>query len=236
MVKKGKKKKLTELQRLYKKQEKRIKQIIYRERKKGNLIDITDILPPRPKRVTTQAVGRLEKLMPKEVRKKAIKAESKRARQLERAKKEVSKNTDFVTSRPSLDKIERAQIEKAKESNAVPAYLNERKIVKDALLAEINEFANIDKSLSKFLIKTLNEQIAQYGVDSVLDSIAFLPADFIETTRTVFKYGALGQTARQLIRLTQAITGTVLDADMLKRFGKIAEKLEINNWNPNEPR
>lgn len=233
MVKKSKKKKLTELQRLYRRQEKRIKQIIYREWKKENYIDIRDILPETPKRVTKQAISRLEKITPKVAREKAVKLSTKRQREFEKASKEAEKNGTFETFRKSEDKKQKESLEELKKEKRVGLYQQERFIVKKAIIDEINEFKGIDIKLSNFLMSVLRNQVNDYGLDAVIDSIAFLPADFIETTRSVFKYGSGSQTARQLIRLTQAITGTVLDSEMLKRFGEIAEKMNINDWNPN---
>lgn len=233
MVKRLKKKKITELQRLYKKQEKRIKQIIYREWKKDNYIDITDILPDRPKRVTRQSISRLEKMTPKVVRQKATKVLHKRQREFEQAGKEAEKNGTFEAFRKAEDKKQKEFLEVSKKEKRVELYQQERFIVKKAIIDEINEFKSIDIKLSNFLMSVLRDQVNDYGLDAVLDSIAFLPSDFIETTRAVFKYGNGSQTARQLIRLTQAITGTVLDSEMLKRFGEIAEKMDIKDWNPN---
>lgn len=66
----AKKKQLTEVQKEYNKQLRRIKQFIRRAEKRGYVFS-KDIIPKKPKRVTKASVKKLQKITPKELYKKA---------------------------------------------------------------------------------------------------------------------------------------------------------------------
>lgn len=59
------------LQEQYLKEIKRIKNAIRREAKKGNVLT-TDIIPPKPKKITEQTIRRLNKITPDKIRSKAV--------------------------------------------------------------------------------------------------------------------------------------------------------------------
>ena len=69
MAKKGKQK--TELENLYEKQLKRIKQFIYRAEKRGFIFP-ENIIPKRPKKIKKESVGVLERLTPEKLYKKSL--------------------------------------------------------------------------------------------------------------------------------------------------------------------
>lgn len=67
----AKKRKKTQTQLAYEKQERRIKQFIRRAEKRGYKFE-ENVLPKRPKRVTKSSVQKLEKITPKELYKHAV--------------------------------------------------------------------------------------------------------------------------------------------------------------------
>lgn len=67
----AKKRKLTEAEKLYSKQLKRIKQFIRRAEKRGFIFE-EDVIPQRPKKVTKASVRKLEKLTPEKLYKKSL--------------------------------------------------------------------------------------------------------------------------------------------------------------------
>lgn len=67
----AKKRKQTEVEKLYSKQLKRIKQFIRRAEKRGFIFE-EDVIPQKPKKVTKASVRKLEKLTPEKLYKKSL--------------------------------------------------------------------------------------------------------------------------------------------------------------------
>lgn len=113
------KKKLTPLRREYNKQRKRIQQAIKRAEKRGYILE-KDILPPIPKKITTQSVKRLSKIDTNKIYENSVKLDTetgeitpgKEARKQERseAAKKAAKTRKEVRYNPVKQEVEQDEI------------------------------------------------------------------------------------------------------------------------------
>lgn len=113
------KKKLTPLRREYNKQRKRIQQAIKRAEKRGYILE-KDILPPIPKKITTQSVKRLSKIDTNKIYENSVKLDTetgeitpgKEARKQERseAAKKAAKTRKEVRYNPVKQEVEQYEI------------------------------------------------------------------------------------------------------------------------------
>ena len=134
------KKKLTQLQREYAKQRKRIQQAIRRAEKRGYILD-KEILPPIPKRITKHSVSRLSKIDANKIYENSVKIDTetgeitpgKVARKQE--KSEAAKKA--ARTRKERRKNETKQESEQRESQSYESFPSESDIVIQNFRADI---------------------------------------------------------------------------------------------------
>lgn len=168
----AKKKQLTEAQKDYNKQLRRIKQFVRRAEKRGYVFS-ENIIPKKPKRVTKASVKKLQKITPKELYKKAQYAGS--ATHGEIVSGEEGRKAE---RKASAEKA--AKTKKKKKSTQFPKQTEQKvNVSRETLTTDINLFTNIVIKNFRNHLKNLNEVVyikltnwlnnllSRYGADDV---------------------------------------------------------------------
>lgn len=193
--------KKSQLLKEYNKERNRIKRFIRNAEKRGYVFE-PNLIPPKPKTITSGSVRRLSKIRPSQLYSKAyaISGVTGQPITVEQRKKEIRQEASrkaWETRRIKKDQEDYKRIKSDKEWQQM---FHASKLVWNKVQSLI-ESVGVQQSQSADLLNNLlNSQITQYGVDAVLYSIAQASEDFLSTCEVIMKYhpsSAVSRTAVQ---------------------------------------
>lgn len=217
----GKNTKKSQLLKEYNKERNRIKRFIRNAEKRGYVFE-PNLLPPKPKTITSGSVRRLSKIRPAQLYNKAyaISAVTGQPITVEQRKREIREEASrkaWETRRRKRDQVDYKRIKSVKEWQEM---FHESKLVWDKVQSMIANVGVQQSQSADLLNNLLNSEIEKYGVDSVMYSIAQASEDFISTCEVIIKYHpSSGVSSAAVQHLYTLISGSLPSA---------AEQVEID--------
>lgn len=210
----GKNTKKSQLLKEYNKERNRIKRFIRNAEKRGYVFE-PNLLPPKPKTITSGSVRRLSKIRPAQLYNKAyaisaVTGQPITVKQRKREIREEASRKAWETRRRKQDQVDYKRIKSVKEWQEM---FHESKLIWDKVQTMIANVGVQQSESADLLNNLLNSEIEKYGVDSVMYSIAQTSEDFLSTCEVIIKYhpsSAVSSTAVQ--HLYTLISGSLPSA------------------------
>lgn len=207
----GRTTKKSQLLKEYNKERNRIKRFIRNAEKRGYVFE-PNLIPPKPKTITSGSIRRLSKIRPAQLYNKAyaISAVTGQPITVEQRKREIREEASrkaWETRRRKKDQEDYKRIKSNKEWQQT---FHTSKIVWDKVQTMIANVGVQQAQSAELLNNLLNSQIEKYGTDIVLYSIAQASEDFLATCEVIIKYhpnSAVSRTAVQ--HLYTLISGNI---------------------------
>lgn len=185
----GKTTKKSQLLKEYNKERNRIKRFIRNAEKRGYVFE-PNLIPPKPKTITSGSIRRLSKIRPAQLYKKAyaISAVTGQPITVEQRKKEIREEASRKAWETKRRKKDEEAYNRIKSNREWQQMFNASKLVWDKVQAMIAS-VSVQQSVSADLLNNvLNSEIKKYGADSVLYSIAQASEDFLSTCEVIIRY------------------------------------------------
>lgn len=197
----GKTTKKSQLLKEYNKERNRIKRFIRYAEKRGYVFE-PDLIPPKPKTITSGSIRRLSKIRPAQLYKKAyaISAVTGQPITVEQRKREIREEASRKAWETKRRKKDQADYNRIKSNKEWQQTFHASKLVWDKVQAMIANVGVQQSQSADLLSNLLNSQIEQYGADIVLYCIAQASEDFLSTCEVIIKYhpdSAVSRTAVQ---------------------------------------
>lgn len=181
--------KKSQLLKDYNKERNRIKRFIRNAEKKGYVFE-PNLIPPKPKTITSGSVRRLAKIKPAQLYSKAyaISEVTGQPITVEQRKKEIRQEASREAWKTRQRKKDQEDYKRIKSDKEWQQMFHASKIVWDKVQSLI-ENVGVQQSQSAALLNDLlNSQISKYEADAVLYSIAQASEDFLSTCEIIIKY------------------------------------------------
>lgn len=193
--------KKSQLLKEYNKERNRIKRFIRNAEKRGYVFE-PNIIPPKPKTITSGSIRRLSKIRPAQLYNKAyaISAVTGQPITVEQRKKEIREEASRKAWETRRRKKDQEDYEKIKSNREWQQMFNASKLVWDKVQAMIASVSVQQSESADLLNNLLNSEIKKYGADSVLYSISQASEDFLSTCEVIIRYhpsSAVSRTAVQ---------------------------------------
>lgn len=226
----GKTTKKSQLLKEYNKERNRIKRFIRNAEKRGYVFE-PNLLPPKPKTITSGSVRRLSKIRPAQLYNKAyaISAVTGQPITVEQRKREIREEASrkaWETRRRKKDQEDYNRIKTDKEWQQT---FHASKLVWDKVQSMIANVGVQQSQSADLLNNLLNSEIRKYGVDTVMYSIAQASEDFLSTCEVIIRYHPSSAVSRTAVQhLYTLISGNIpSDAEQ----AEIDEALDNDeNW------
>lgn len=197
----GKITKKSQLIKEYNKERNRIKRFIRNAEKRGYVFE-PNLIPPKPKTITSGSIRRLSKIRPAQLYNKAyaisaVTGQPITVAQRKREIREEAARKAWETRRRKKDEADYNRIKTNKEWQQM---FDASKLVWDKVQSMIANVGVQQSESADLLNNLLNSEIEKYGVDSVMYSIAQASEDFLATCEVIIKYhpsSAVSRTAVQ---------------------------------------
>lgn len=203
--------KKSQLLKEYNKQRNRIKRFIRNAEKRGYVFE-PDLIPPKPKTITSGSIRRLSKIRPTQLYNKAyaISAVTGQPITVEQRKREIREEASRKAWETRRRKKDQEDYKRIKTDREWQQMFQTSKLVWDKVQSMIASVGVQQSESADLLNNLLNSEIEKYGVDSVMYSIAQASEDFLSTCEVIIKYHpstAVSKTAVQ--HLYTLISGTL---------------------------
>lgn len=193
--------KKSQLLKEYNKERNRIKRFIRNAEKRGYVFE-PNLIPAKPKTITSGSVRRLSKIRPAQLYKKAyaisaVTGQPITVKQRKREIREEASRKAWETRRRKKDQLEYNRIKSNKEWQQK---FHASKLVWDKVQSMIANVGVQQSQSADLLNNLLNSEIKKYGADTVLYSIAQASEDFLSTCEVIIRYhpsSAVSRTAVQ---------------------------------------
>lgn len=197
----GKTTKKSQLLKEYNKERNRIKRFIRNAEKRGYVFE-PNILPSKPKTITSGSIRRLSKIRPAQLYSKAyaISAVTGQPITVEQRKREISQEASRKAWETRRRKKDQEDYNRIKTDREWQQTFHASKLVWDKVQSMIANVGVQQSQSADLLNNLLNTQIEKYGADNVLYSIAQASEDFLATCEVIIKYhpsSAVSKTAVQ---------------------------------------
>lgn len=197
----GKTTKKSQLLKEYNKERNRIKRFIRNAEKRGYVFE-PNLIPPKPKTITSGSVRRLSKIRPAQLYKKAyaISAVTGQPITVEQRRREIREEASRRAWETRRIKKDQEDYNRIKSSREWQETFHASKLVFDKVQSMIGNVSVQQSQSAELLNNLLNSEIEKYGADSVLYSIAQASEDFLATCEVIIKYhpsSAVSRTAVQ---------------------------------------
>ena len=217
----GKTTKKSQLLKEYNKERKRIKRFIRNAEKRGYVFE-PNLIPPKPKTITSGSIRRLSKIRPAQLYKKAyaISAVTGQPITVEQRKREIREEASrkaWETRRRKKDQVDYNRIKTNREWQQM-FHLSRQ--VWDKVQSMIANVGVRQSQSADLLNNLLNSQIEQYGADIVMYSIAQASEDFLSTCEVIIKYNPDSGVSRTAVQHLYTLISGNLPSD--------AEQAEID--------
>ena len=197
----GKITKKSQLLKEYNKERNRIKRFIRYAEKRGYVFE-PNLIPPKPKTITSGSVRRLSKIRPSQLYNKAyaISAVTGQPITVEQRKREIRSEASRKAWEARRRKKDQEDYNRIKSNREWQQMFHASRLVWDKIQSLIANVGVQQSQSADLLNNLLNSEIKKYGADSVLYSIAQASEDFLSTCEVIIKYhpsSAVSRTAVQ---------------------------------------
>lgn len=195
----GKTTKKSQLLKEYNKERNRIKRFIRNAEKRGYVFE-PNLIPPKPKTITSGSIRRLSKIRPAELYKKAyaISAVTGQPITVEQRKREIREEASRKAWETRRRKKDQADYNRIKTNREWERMFRASRIVWNKVQSMIASVGVEQSQSADLLNKVLNSEIEQYGADCVMYSIAQVSLEFLATCEVIIRYhpsSAISRTA-----------------------------------------
>lgn len=197
----GKTTKKSQLLKEYNKERNRIKRFIRNAEKRGYVFE-PNLIPPKPKTITSGSIRRLSKIRPAQLYSKAyaISAVTGQPITVEQKKREIREEASRKAWETRRRKKDQADYNRINSNKEWQQKFHASKLVWDKVQSMIANVGVQQSQSADLLNNLLNSQIEKYGADIVLYSIAQASEDFLATCEVIIRYhpsSAVSRTAVQ---------------------------------------
>lgn len=217
----GKTTKKSQLLKEYNKERNRIKRFIRNAEKRGYVFE-PNLIPPRPKTITSGSIRRLSKIRPAQLYKKAyaISAVTGQPITVEQRKREIREEASRKAWETRRRKKDQADYNRIKTNREWQQMFHASRQVWGKVQSMIANVGVQQSQSADLLSNLLNSQIEQYGADIVLYSIAQATEDFLSTCEVIIKYNPDSGVSRTAVQHLYTLISGNLPSD--------AEQAEID--------
>lgn len=217
----GKTTKKSQLLKEYNKERNRIKRFIRNAEKRGYVFE-PNLIPPKPKTITSGSIRRLSKIRPAELYKKAyaISAVTGQPITVEQRKREIREEASRKAWETRRRKKDQADYNRIKTNREWQQMFHASRQVWNKVQSMIANVGVQQSQSADLLNNLLNSQIEQYGADIVLYSIAQASEDFLSTCEVIIKYNPDSGVSRAAVQHLYTLISGNLPSD--------AEQTEID--------
>ena len=207
----GKTTKKSQLLKEYNKQRNRIKRFIRNAEKRGYVFE-PNLIPPKPKTITSGSVRRLSKIRPPQLYNKAyaISAVTGQPITVEQRKREIKSEASRKAWETRRRKKDQEDYKRIKSNREWEQMFHESRLVWDKIQSLIANVGVEQSHSADLLNKLLNSEIEKYGADTVLYSIAQASEDFLATCEVIIRYHPSSAVSRTAVQhLYMLISGNI---------------------------
>lgn len=217
----GKTTKKSQLLKEYNKERNRIKRFIRNAEKRGYVFE-PNLIPPKPKTITSGSIRRLSKIRPAQLYKKAyaISAVTGQPITVEQRKREIREEASRKAWETKRRKKDQAEYNRIKTNREWQQMFHASRQVWDKVQSMIANVGVQQSQSADLLNNLLNSQIEKYGADIVLYSIAQASEDFLSTCEVIIKYNPDSGVSRTAVQHLYTLISGNLPSD--------AEEAEID--------
>lgn len=217
----GKTTKKSQLLKEYNKERNRIKRFIRSAEKRGYVFE-PNLIPPRPKTITSGSIRRLSKIRPAQLYNKAyaVSAVTGQPITVEQRKREIREEASRKAWETRRRKKDQADYNRIKSNKEWQQMFHASKLVWDKVHSMIANVGVQQSQSADLLNNLLNSEIKKYGADIVLYSIAQATEDFLSTCEVIIKYHPNSAVSRTAVQHLYALISGNLPSD--------AEQAEID--------
>lgn len=217
----GKTTKKSQLLKEYNKERNRIKRFIRNAEKRGYVFE-PNLIPPRPKNITSGSIRRLSKIRPAQLYNKAyaISAVTGQPITVEQRKREIRQEASRKAWESRQRKKDQADYNRIKSNKEWQQMFHASKLVWDKVQSMIANVGVQQSQSADLLNNLLNSQIEKYGADIVLYSISQASEDFLSTCEVIIKYNPNSDISRTAVQHLYTLISGNLPSD--------AEQAEID--------
>lgn len=217
----GKITKKSQLLKEYNKERNRIKRFIRYAEKRGYVFE-PNLIPPKPKTITSGSIRRLSKIRPAQLYKKAyaISAVTGQPITVEQRKREIREEATRKSWETKRRKKDEEDYNRIKTNKDWQQTFHASKLVWDKVQSMIANVGVQQSQSADLLNNLLNSQIEEYGADIVLYSIAQASEDFLSTCEVIIKYHPNSDVSRTAVQHLYALISGNLPSE--------AEQAEID--------
>lgn len=217
----GKTTKKSQLLKEYNKERNRIKRFIRNAEKRGYVFE-PNIIPPKPKTITSGSVRRLSKIRPAQLYNKAyaISVVTGQPITVEERKREIKQEASRKAWETRRRKQDQADYNRIKSNKEWQQMFHASKLVWDKVQSMLVNVGVQQSQSADLLNNLLNSEIEKYGTDTVLYSIAQASEDFLATCEVIIKYHPSSAVSRTAVQHLYTLISGNLPSD--------AEQAEID--------
>lgn len=217
----GRTTKKSQLLKEYNKERNRIKRFIRNAEKRGYVFE-PNLIPPKPKTITSGSIRRLSKIKPAQLYNKAyaVSAVTGQPITVEQRKREIREEASrkaWETRRRKKDQEDYNMIKSDREWQQM---FHASKLVWDKIQSMIANVGVQQSESAELLNNLLNSQIKEYGADTVLYCISQASEDFLSTCEVIIKYHPNSEISRTAVQHLYTLISGNLPSD--------AEQVEID--------
>lgn len=213
--------KKSQLLKEYNKERNRIKRFIRNAEKRGYVFE-PNLLPPKPKTITSGSIRRLSKIRPAQLYNKAyaISAVTGQPITVEQRKREIRQEASRKAWETRRRKKDQEDYNRIKADREWQQTFHTTKLVWDKVQSMIANVGVEQSQSADLLNNLLNSEIEKYGVDSVMYSISQASEDFLSTCEVIIKYHPSSAVSRSAVQHLYTLISGSLPSD--------AEQAEID--------
>lgn len=217
----GKTTKKSQLLKEYNKELNRIKRFIRNAEKRGYVFE-PNLIPPKPKTITSGSIRRLSRIRPAQLYNKAyaLSAVTGQPITVEQRKREIRQEASRRAWETRRRKKDQADYNRIKSNREWQQTFHASKLVWDKVQSMIANVGVQQSQSADLLNNLLNSEIEKYGVDSVMHSIAQASEDFLSTCEVIIRYHPSSAVSRTAVQHLYTLISGNLPSD--------AEQAEID--------
>lgn len=193
--------KKSQLLKEYNKERNRIKRFIRNAEKRGYVFE-PNLIPPKPKTITSGSVRRLSKIRPAQLYNKAyaISAVTGQPITVKQRKREIREEASRKAWETRRRKKDQGNYNRIKTNKEWQQMFHMSKLVWDKVQSMISNVGVQQSQSADLLNNLLNSQIEHYGADTVLYCIAQTSEDFLSTCEVIIKYHPNSDVSRTAVQ------------------------------------
>ena len=217
----GRTTKKSQLLKEYNKERNRIKRFIRNAEKRGYVFQ-PNLIPPKPKTITSGSIRRLSKIRPAQLYNKAyaISAVTGQPISVAQRKREIRQEAARKAWENRRRKKDQEDYNRIKFNREWQHMFHASKLVWDKVQSMILNVGVQQSQSADLLNNLLNSEIEKYGADTVLYSIAQASEDFLSTCEVIIKYHPSSAVSRTAVQHLYTLISGNLPSD--------AEQAEID--------